>query len=92
MNQLIFIADPNLIDATTRFYYYLSRSEIVQLEILNINGKRMALLEEGRQAAGHHLVYWSASNLVDGIYLVRFCVGEDSITQNISLIRQENAV
>ena len=88
--HFIFVTDPDPYDATFRFYYYLSRPEMVQFEILSINGRRMAVLANGRQSPGDHMVYWSANNLQDGIYLVRFSAGAEYLIHNLSVIRQEN--
>jgi hypothetical protein len=90
--HFIFVTDPDSHDAMLHFYYYLSQPEIVQFEILSINGRCMAKLVQGMQSRGDHIVYWSANNLEDGIYLVRFRAGEEYIIQNISVIRQENIV
>ena len=86
----MFVVDPDPNDATLRFYYYLSRSAAVQLEMLSINGRRFAIIDSGRQSAGDHIIYWSANNINDGIYLIKFSVGEEIAIYNISVIQQEN--
>ncbi len=83
----VFATDPNPLNSAIRFYYYLPESEIIQFEVLSINGKCIAVLEEGRQPAGEHMVLWSTDYLADGIYLVRFCIGEESFVQNVSVIK-----
>ncbi len=92
MTQYIFITDPNPLDTTIRFYYYLPYPEKVHFEILSINGKCIATLEDGWQAAGDHFIVWAADNVADGIYMVRFLAGEESIVQNLSVIRQEHYI
>ena len=90
--HFIFVTDPDSYNARLRFYYYLSQSEMVQLEILSIGGRCQAVLVKGRQSLGDHIVYWSGDNLEDGIYLVRFSAGQENIVHNLSIMRQENIV
>jgi hypothetical protein len=51
-----------------------------RLEVLDIGGRRVALLADGMQAAGAHEVRWSArqAGVAPGMYFVRLVTGSGS--------------
>jgi hypothetical protein len=66
--------NPAVESATIRFA--LPRDANVRLSILDIQGREVARLAEGRMAAGHHEATWAPAgaqkSVAPGVYLVRF--------------------
>jgi len=62
---------PNPFNPTTNIRFGLPEASVVQLEVYNMIGQRVALLQNGMQTAGWHDVSFDASNLTSGIYLYR---------------------
>ena len=54
-----------------RMRYELAREAEVRLEVFDTQGRRVAVLAEGRQAAGMHEVRLDASRLGNGVYFAR---------------------
>ena len=60
----------------TRIHYELPHDGNVTLEVLDLNGRRVAQLESGLKTAGHHFVHWGGRNgagnrVPSGVYFYR---------------------
>lgn len=62
--------------------YSLSVGGPAKLELLDVGGRRIALLAEGVQAAGSHQVTWPVRVAGAGIYKVRLTAGGKSLVRN----------
>ena len=62
---------PNPFNPSTRIEYSLSAEGMTRLSIYNILGQRIALLADGVQAAGQHIVIFNAAGLSSGPYFYR---------------------
>jgi hypothetical protein len=67
---------PNPFNPTTQIRYGIPTSSVVKLEIYNIRGERVAILEKGQKAAGRYSVLWNGKNnrgetMPSGIYLYK---------------------
>ncbi|MBN1351649.1 family 10 glycosylhydrolase [candidate division KSB1 bacterium] len=62
---------PNPFNAETVIRIFLRKSGQVNLEILNLLGQRVALLEERVMQPGTHAFKWRARGMPAGLYLVR---------------------
>jgi hypothetical protein len=72
---------PNPFSASTAIHFALPRSSQVQLEIFDLQGRRIDLLRSGEMPAGNHVVEWdrraSDGTLTPpGVYLYRLRAGE----------------
>ena len=74
-------AYPNPFNPTTTISYTLSRPFYVRLEVFDLLGKRVRVLEQGFRAAGEHEVTFDAERLSAGIYFVKLTTGSHSQTQ-----------
>ncbi len=83
--DFLFAAEPDPENSAVRFYYYLPKSENVQFEIFNLKGKLITRLSDGWLPAGTHAIFWSTSDLSNGIYLIKFNVRDESIVQKVTL-------
>lgn len=82
-----FQATPNPFNISTTFFYSLTASADVRLEIYDITGRKVADLDQGRQSGGHHAVYWSADALASGVYLARLSAGTENLMQKVVLLK-----
>jgi hypothetical protein len=74
---------PNPFSSETRISYQLGKEAPVTVEIKDLTGKVVQLLEEGTQAAGLHTVRVTKSNLDSGIYFYTLKAGETRITRRM---------
>ncbi len=55
----------------TAIEYSLPRAGRVRVEIYDISGRRVSLLEDATRSAGRHRIDWEAADLPSGLYLCR---------------------
>jgi ELWxxDGT repeat protein len=65
----------------------IAEPEPVRVEVFDVLGRRVALLEDGPVAAGEHSLTWEADALPSGLYLVRLTAGDAVQTQRLTLAR-----
>jgi len=78
---------PNPFNSTVAIRYDLPRATEVRLEVFNLLGQRVALLESGRVAAGYRHAVFDARNQASGLYFVRLEAGEFRAVQKILLLK-----
>jgi hypothetical protein len=66
---------PNPFNPETEIQYTLPQNEQVELKVYNVTGAEVAVLVDGRQAAGTHSVRWHAGDLASGVYFCRLRAG-----------------
>lgn len=74
---------PNPVTYESTLRYMINESSNVKIEIVDIAGRVVSVLNDGEQAAGEHLINISKSseNLHDGIYFIRMQVGDQTIVR-----------
>lgn len=83
---------PNPFNPQTTIYFTLNEPQSVELTVYDLNGRRIAVLDEGQLATGLHAVDWggrdqAGNSVASGVYFVRL-VGEASLqTAKITLVR-----
>ncbi len=81
-------AYPNPFAGATTLGFALPEATEVTLEVLDVRGRRVALLAEGAREAGRHTAALDASGLPSGTYLVRLRTEQGhAATQRITLLR-----
>ena len=83
---------PNPFNPMTRVHYRLDEPGPVLLEVLNLRGQRVALLDQGVKAAGSHELNWRGEDangwpVASGLYMVRLRAAGTTTTHNLTLIR-----
>jgi len=63
---------PNPFNSTTNISYALPKSGEVSIKIYDLNGKLIATLTKSKMPAGNHIIFWNASNLPSGIYVIKY--------------------
>lgn len=69
---------PNPFNVTTQITYVLPEEGYVKLELLNLVGQQIAVLQEGQQASGSHVYTVDGNSLSDGVYFYRMIVNNGS--------------
>ena len=78
---------PNPFNAATTISYELPRVSRVELEIYDVLGRQVALLENGFKQAGHYQVTWYADDVASGIYLYKLQAGDNTYIRRMLLIK-----
>ncbi|HMB93380.1 MAG TPA: carbohydrate-binding protein, partial [Rhodothermales bacterium] len=80
-------AFPNPFTEATTFTVDLPTGGHVQLEMFDVTGRRVALLEDGMRGAGRYAVRFSPEGLPSGVYLCRLTTPVGIRTQQIVMVR-----
>lgn len=83
----IFQNYPNPFNSNTTIKYSLSMPSKVLLQVMNSLGERVAILEDGRQSAGNHEVFWESKDLPSGVYYYQFKSQHFNLTRKMVLIK-----
>lgn len=78
---------PNPFNPSTTLTYALPGDGLVRVQIFNVLGQEVALLENGYKPAGIHTVIWDASAQPGGVYFYTIVAGSFSETRKMLLLR-----
>lgn len=83
---------PNPFNSQTVIPYFLSKPDLVRVEVFALTGQRVATLRQGTQQAGQHRIHWDGRDsegrsLASGIYLYRLVTAEGILTRKLILLR-----
>jgi len=83
---------PNPFNPMTKINFDLHKTTLVQIQVFDISGARVATLVDRSMPAGHHKVVWNGRDHKDravssGVYLYQFRAGNVSKTQRMMLVR-----
>lgn len=80
-------AAPNPFASRTTLRFDVPQVSAVTVEVLDLLGRRVAVLTDGEVEAGTHTVPFEASALPSGVYLVRMQAGAFGAVQRVTLVR-----
>ncbi|MCB9473453.1 MAG: T9SS type A sorting domain-containing protein [Candidatus Delongbacteria bacterium] len=80
-------AGPNPFNPDTRIRYRLEAPGIVQLELYNLAGQRVRILEQGMRQAGEHSLLLNGSTLASGSYLLTLEGPQGRQTTRVTLLK-----
>lgn len=66
----LFTARPNPFNDITTIPFYLENTSELRLSVVDINGREIFILADGKYLAGTHSVDWNTSELTSGIYYI----------------------
>jgi len=78
---------PNPFNPTTVINYHLPASMDVTLQVFDMTGRRVAILQQGTMPAGSHTVNSDATNLSSGVYMYSLQAGQQVYTRKLTLIK-----
>jgi hypothetical protein len=78
---------PNPFNARTTIGYALAKEGPVNLDVYNLAGQRVAILDEGIRPAGNHVALWDAGDMPSGTYFYRLTVNGQSETKRMVLLK-----
>jgi len=79
---------PNPFNPSTQISYELDRAAQVQIEIVDVLGRQVAVLDQKNRSAGIHSTQFNASQLPSGLYLYSIIVDGISLeTKKMVLIK-----
>jgi ELWxxDGT repeat protein len=80
-------ASPNPFEGRTAVRFAVPEAARVSVDVLDVLGRRVAVLHEGPVEAGAHAVPWAADGLPGGVYVVRLRAGGTTATRRVTLLR-----
>ncbi|TMQ62460.1 MAG: T9SS type A sorting domain-containing protein, partial [Candidatus Eisenbacteria bacterium] len=80
-------ATPSPAKGSMRIAYALPRTSRVRLEVLDVQGRRVAPLVDGELPAGRHRATWDASRAGSGVYVVRLDTGTKVLMKRVVVTR-----
>ena len=78
---------PNPFNSTVSLQYTIARKSAVQLDILDVSGRIVSILQDGKLPSGQYNAVWQANKMPSGIYFVRMTSEEFSQTRKMILVR-----
>lgn len=78
---------PNPFNAETAIEYSIPTDAHVTLEIYDLLGRRVAVLVNDSQSAGHHKAIWNAGPLTSGMYFYRIQAGDFADQKSMMLLK-----
>ncbi|GAB5409693.1 MAG: hypothetical protein BalsKO_20580 [Balneolaceae bacterium] len=78
---------PNPFNPETTIEYSLDQSTLIRLSVFDLQGRRVATIEDKVKSAGTHRVIWDASNYSSGVYFYRLEANGIVLTQKLTLIK-----
>jgi len=90
--RLSISAYPNPFNPSTTIEFTNPRSQPVALEVYDVRGRRVHVLEDGMKSSGRHAVSWdgcdgSGARLGSGQYLVRLRAGAETRNYKLMLVK-----
>ncbi|MEF8865162.1 MAG: VWA domain-containing protein [Salinibacter sp.] len=86
-DEVVLTSYPNPFRRQATVEYALPEEKDVRLAVYDVLGRRVAVLEDGSKQAGRHRVTLSSDGLASGVYFGRLEVGEQTVTQKITVVR-----
>ena len=78
---------PNPVRAQAAVTFSTPVQGAVSLDVVDLLGRRVAVLVDGERGAGRHTVRWSAAGLASGTYVLRLRAGGETATQTVTVVR-----
>ena len=78
---------PNPVTQTASVQFVLPEMNETAIEIYNMNGQIVDIINTGYLAAGSHYFTWNPKNLESGSYLIQITVGKDKAVKQVILMK-----
>ena len=78
---------PNPFNPFTTIRYELPAKSFVEIEIYDVTGRNVTILDRGYRNAGLNRVSWNAETVASGLYFYRISAGNESKSGKLILVR-----
>jgi hypothetical protein len=78
---------PNPTSATLTFSYSLYKNSDIKIEILDLSGRTVGLIEDAPNSQGEHSIDYDFGRLVNGTYLIKLMANDTTLTEKIMLYK-----
>jgi dihydroxyacetone kinase DhaKLM complex PTS-EIIA-like component DhaM len=78
---------PNPVNIIASINYYLERDSFANLEIYDLQGKRINTLVNSEQAAGNHKIDFSTESISNGSYVIQLVANSKVLIQRMIVIK-----
>lgn len=78
---------PNPFNPTTTITYAVPKASNISLTVYDMMGREVAVLAEGRKAAGFYTVEFDGKNLASGVYFYRLKAGSTVLKQKMVMLK-----
>jgi hypothetical protein len=78
---------PNPFNPSVSLDFSISETQIVDINIYNLNGEQVENIMSGMHAVGHYSISWDASSYPTGVYFIQFSSKESIKTMKVMLIK-----
>ena len=78
---------PNPFNASTMIEYHLPQATNARIEILNVRGQLVEVLQDGWHGAGSHVASWNSGRRATGTYFYRFLCDGFQQSRKMLLVR-----
>ncbi|NIT61742.1 MAG: T9SS type A sorting domain-containing protein [Aliifodinibius sp.] len=78
---------PNPFNPATYIEFQIPNSELVNLAVYDVLGRRVATLVDERLPAGVHKLQWNATGLSSGVYLYKLTVRQHTAIRKMVLVK-----
>jgi len=78
---------PNPFNPATTVAFNLEKSSLLQLEVYNLTGQKVATLASGLWPAGMHQISWEATGMPTGVYIARLQANGQTQTRRLILAK-----
>jgi hypothetical protein len=80
-------AFPNPFNPQTTLAFSLPQTTRVELDVFDLTGRTVAVLQDGIMAAGEHRLSFDGNDLPSGLYFARVRAGETVVTRKLVLLK-----
>ena len=84
--EFVMVAYPNPFASQISFRYKMTGNGNVKIQISDINGRTVQLINEGSRAAGEYVAKWNSSALATGTYFANLSVNNSNV-QTMKLVK-----
>ena len=77
---------PNPFSGNTTIEYSIKESSAVKLEIVDITGKKLMTVDEGKKTAGNHSLIINADKLSSGLYFYTLIANGSRLTRKMNIV------
>jgi len=78
---------PNPFSGSTTIRYSISKDAAVELNVTDLLGNKVAILESANRSEGNYSLNWNAENVAEGMYLLQMKVNNNTSTKKIIIAK-----